>query len=212
MIKDIIPVSSSEKMRLIASMLADTPKKDSYQEECLLEAWIGPGSTEDYDEYQENLNSIVFIDGCINLTVCLCISVFIGVQLFRRSKLSWLNWVGLAQLIFILLLLGIAQIHDRNDKMMTTACNHGLKVVYGIEGFTMMNLATFIGYKIYLFCFDMAEFVRSGNLPDAASLSLRKKLIYIFWSLFAAFFVLYILTNIYFLMEQIFTIKNVQVF
>ena len=95
---------------------------------------------------------------------------------------------------------------------MTTSCNHGLKVVYGIEGFTMMNLATFIGYKIYLFCYDMAEFVRSGNLPDAASLSLRKKLIYIFWSLFAAFFVLYILTNIYFLVQQIFTIKHVQVF
>ena len=96
--------------------------------------------------------------------------------------------------------------------MMTTSCNHGLKVVYGIEGFLMLNLATFIGYKVYLICYDMAEFVRSGNLPDAASLNLRKKLIYVFWSLFAAFFVLYILTNLYFLMEGNFTIRHVQGF
>ena len=80
--------------------------------------------------------------------------------------------------------------------MMSTNCHYSMNAVYGVEGLVCFNLATFIGYKIYLVCYAMAEFVTKGSLPTAASLKARKWCIFIIWMIAATFLVVYIGINI----------------
>ena len=61
----------------------------------------------------------------------------------------------------------------------------------------MYNLAVFIGYKIYLVCYDMAEFVKTGHLPVERGISKRRWCIYLVWGLFAVFYLTYIGINFY---------------
>mmetsp|Transcript_34015 Transcript_34015/g.41945 ORF Transcript_34015/g.41945 Transcript_34015/m.41945 type:complete len:192 (-) Transcript_34015:816-1391(-) len=78
---------------------------------------------------------------------------------------------------------------------MNTSCNYGLKTIYGVEGFILFNLASLIGYKVYLTCYDMAEFTRLGSLPAANDLKLRKGIIITIWVVAAFIPILYIFFN-----------------
>ena len=63
------------------------------------------------------------------------------------------------------MIVGIAQVVGSQRRDKNTNCNYASKFLYSLEGVLLFNLAIFIGYKIYLFCADMAEFVRYGSLP-----------------------------------------------
>lgn len=95
---------------------------------------------------------------------------------------------------------------------MYTNCSHGLRTIYGVEGFILYNLAVFIGYKIYLLCYDMAHFLRNGNLPVVMRLSVRKRLIYAVWGIAVAFYTTYISINFHWMRQGKKTFEDVQAF
>ena len=128
---------------------------------------------------------MALIDGYTNLFLCLVVLVYILVQLFRRTKLSCLNWIGLVQLCLVNLLVGASQFVETGSRIMSTNCLYSMNAIYGVEGLVCFNLATFMGYKIYLASFAMAEFVTKGSLPSAARLKTRKWCIFIIWLLAA---------------------------
>lgn len=175
--------------------MSDKPPQDVI-EICLVKAWVGQGSWEHYEEFEDDINFVALLDGYTNLFLCLVVLVYILVQLFRRSKLSCLNWLGLVQLCLVNLLVGVSQFLESGNRMMSTNCHYSMNAVYGVEGLVCFNLATFIGYKIYLVCYAMAEFVTKGSLPTAASLKARKWCIFIIWMIAATFLVVYIGINI----------------
>ena len=72
-----------------------------------------------------------------------------------------------------------------------------MKAVYGVEGLVCFNLATFMGYKIYVFCYEMLEFVTTGSLPTKHRLRLRKRCILLCWLIAVSFLSIYIGLNTY---------------
>lgn len=106
-----------------------------------------------------------------NLILWLVITVFIVVQLLRKSKLSKLSWFSIIQLNLIAGLTGMSQVLFATK--INTMCEYGLKTVYGLENIILFNLAALVGYKVYRVCFDMAEFTKKCTLPSVNGLNVR---------------------------------------
>ena len=147
------------------------------------------------------MNIVVTINGYVNIAITCCICAFIAVLLFRRSKLSCLNWLGLIQILFLYLFVGIAQLIGHRSMYENTNCNFAQKFVYSVEGLLVYNLAIYIGYRIFQLCASMAEFVRTGSLPTEAKSKWRRCFVIAFWALFVLLLLFFISENLYWLIS-----------
>ena len=68
---------------------------------------IGDGDKSHFCEFQEILDKVLLVSGCFNLTFCLSVAVFFAVQFLRRSKIAWLNLLGLALVMLCSALIGL---------------------------------------------------------------------------------------------------------
>ena len=73
---------------------------------CLMQPWVGKGNYKGYMSFEEGLNTVLLVDSTTNTLLFCVVLGYMIVQLCRRTKMSWLNWLGLSQLAFVSLFVG----------------------------------------------------------------------------------------------------------
>ena len=125
---------------------------------------FGETTKEDVKSYSENMQTLDLVIGLCNYMLLIVMLGFIFVTLVRKNKLSKFAWKCLCTLIFITLLVGTAQIFFSAPN--AQYCNFDTHIIYGIESILVFDLVCQVGYKIFLLCHSISEFLFAGILPS----------------------------------------------
>ena len=116
--------------------------------------------------------------GILDLLFALCVTVFLVLQAFRKSKLTKVGWFGLILLDITTFVCGCCLCFVIQDVETLSNCSYKVNAITAVDTFITFNLTAYAGYRVYILCYDMAEFAALGSLPTVNQLKLRKTIFF----------------------------------